>query len=185
MTKFLRLILGLVLFICGEYFGNRVFTYYDQKSFIWIIGILAVIMVFVGTALILEVPFRVLNNQYYKFIEKNKVIANLFCVPMFFLAILLFVLPATVFYYYSGKYHKEQIDHFGVTQDIIIDNESHGKNSNNYSDFTFYHKGEKWRGSLRTWKYKLGDSAKIIYSSENPNEVEWYERYLETKKNTK
>jgi hypothetical protein len=34
---------------------------------------------------------------------------------------------------------------------------------------------------LDHWNYHVGDTIEIIYSSQNPNEHEWYEKYLEDK----
>jgi hypothetical protein len=36
---------------------------------------------------------------------------------------------------------------------------------------------------LDAWQYQIGDSAQIIYSSQNPNETEWFNKYLEDKEN--
>ena len=171
------------MFVGGEYLGYRVFTNYNQGGFVGLVGLLAVIITLIGIALILEIPFSYLNEFYYKYVENNKTLANIICIPMFILTIGFFAIPTIVFYHYSDKYHQEQLDSFGVTQDIIIDSESHGKNSNNYSYFNFFHNGIEWRKSLRIWHYGIGDTAKIIYSKENPNEVEWYEKYLEKKIN--
>jgi hypothetical protein len=181
LKKALRFIFGALLFVSGEYLGYRLFTNDNQSSLIGLLGILAVLMTFIGMALILEIPYLYLNRLYHKKMVTNKVIANIVCIPMLVLIISSFVIPVMVYTHHSHKYHKEQINKYGVMQDIIIENESHGKNSNNYSDFSFYHNGKKWRGSLRTWNYRLGDSAKIIYSSQNPNEMEWYEKYLKQK----
>lgn len=182
MKKVFRFILGILLFGCGEYLGYRVFISYNQNSLLGIVGIIAVIMTFWGMFLIIETPLLFLADLSDKLKSKNKLIHFALFIPIFILTISLFAIPVIVHSHYSDKYHKEQIDNFGVIQDIIIDNESHGKNSNNYSDFSFYHNGIERRGSLRTWNYRLGDSAKIIYSSENPNEVDWYEKYIKTKK---
>ena len=182
MKKIFRFILGAILFGGGEYLGYRVFTNYNQGSYVGLVGLLAVIITLIGITLILVIPFSYLNDLYYKCFEINKTIANLIFIPQLILLISFFAIPTLIFYYYSEKYHLKQLDSFGITQDIIIDSESHGKNSNNYSNFNFLHNGIEWRGSLSTWHYRLGDSARIIYSKENPNEVEWYEKYLEKKK---
>jgi uncharacterized membrane protein len=182
LKKILRFLLGVSLFVGGEYLGYEVFINYNQNSLLGIVGILAVVMSFGGMFLIIETPILFLANLCDEYKNKNKLTHFILFIPMIIMAISLFALPVIVYTHYSEKYHKEQIDKYGVIQNIIIDNESHGKNSNNYSDFSFYHNGIEWRGSLRTWNYRLGDSAKIIYSSENPNEVEWFEKYIKTKK---
>ena len=182
MKKLIRSIIGGCLFIGGEYLGYRVFTNYNQNIFIHLFGVLAFCMTFGGVALLVEFPFSYLNKKYNEKKATNKTIAYLICVPTFVLIISSLFIPAFVFYHYTGKYHRDQIDKFGVVQKIMIESESHGKNSNNYSYFRFYHNGQVWKGDLPIWRYGIGDSAKIIYSKENPNEVEWYEKYLESRK---
>ena len=57
-----------------------------------------------------------------------------------------------------------------------------GQNSRHDLLFKYDYNGKSFDGMLHRWKYKVGDSALVIYSSENPGEVAWYYRYKENKK---
>ncbi len=60
---------------------------------------------------------------------------------------------------------------------MYLESEIKGRSSRHDLCFTFRHNQRTWHGMLDHGQYEVGDSAVIIYSSQNPNEVEWFEKY--------
>jgi hypothetical protein len=168
---------GLILTIIGEYLVFRVYTHIEFDIVFGLLGIISFIIIFTGCILFLTPFFNLwieLDKQLKSTQSKYR---NLINVVAFFLSCIPFIVAGKVFYYYTGKYHTEQLQQNGVVTKVKIKSEITGNNSRHDLYFDFIHNGEKWEGSLGHWKYEVGDSVEIIYSSENPNEVSYYELF--------
>lgn len=175
-------LLGLALTTIGEYLAFRVYTQIEFDIVFGLLGIISLISIFLGCILFLA-PFLNLWIELDKQLKSTQSkYRNLINVVAFFLYCVPFIVSGKVFYYYIGKYHKEQLQQYGVVTKVKIKSEITGNNSRHDLYFDFIHNGEKWEGSLGHWKYEVGDSVEIIYSSENPNEVEYYELFCEINK---
>lgn len=172
-------IFGIVLAILGEYLAYYVYTNIQQDTLNGCLGVIAFVAIFIGVIMVLS-PFITLWEGIHKRLETTKpVYRNLIHVIGFLFLTVPFFVAGKVFYHFTGKYHIEQLKQHGIVTKVKIQSEIKGNNSRHDLCFDFMHNGKKWEGMLDHWNYQVGDSAVIIYSAENPNEVEWYQLYLE------
>lgn len=173
-------LLGIAFILFGELLAYYVFTSIEQGGFfLGLLGITAFVVIITGIVFLLMAPFKfffrtedIINEKpiWYKYSIR---------ILSYFLGIAPFMMAGLIFYHYTRNYHDSQLEQFGVVKQVLIDGEIKGKNGRNDLTFSFLHNGRKWSGSEDKWKYKIGDSVPIIYSSQNPNELEWYRKYLE------
>jgi hypothetical protein len=72
-----------------------------------------------------------------------------------------------------NKYEKEQLETFGRLQKVrISDIQNKGKGSP-YAFFDFYLDGKKYTNELSPKNYSIGDSVRIIFSTNNTDIVKW------------
>ena len=76
-----------------------------------------------------------------------------------------------------NKYEKDQLKTFGRLQKVRI-NDIHLKGKGTpYALFDFYLDGKKYSNDLNPKNYSIGDSATIIFSTNNTDIVKWEEDY--------
>ncbi|MBC6368716.1 hypothetical protein [Algoriphagus sp. AK58] len=76
-----------------------------------------------------------------------------------------------------NKYEKDQLKTFGRLQKVRI-NDIHFKGKGTpYALFDFYLDGKKYSNDLNPKNYSIGDSATIIFSTNNTDIVKWEEDF--------
>ncbi|MFZ4797452.1 MAG: hypothetical protein ACOYMA_08145 [Bacteroidia bacterium] len=175
--------LGLALAVMGEILAFYVYSKIDQGGILnGLIGITAFFSIFFGTIIISIYPEEYIKKNV-RFKIKSNYLNFLIGSTLFIIFKLPFVLAIMIFYHFTGNYHDNQLKQFGIVKTVFIESEITGKNSRHDLCFQFNHNGKIWDGMLDAWQYQIGDSAQIIYSSQNPNETEWFNKYLEDKEN--
>ncbi len=116
-------------------------------------------------------------SQFKKAIGSKKAgsISNTF-------TLLCFLLVAVIMYLFftaTNKYQREQLDKFGQVQKVLIKDIRYRKGRSAYFDFYFDNQTLSTR--LYSDRLKAGDSASIIFSTENPDIVKWLYDYKQWK----
>lgn len=182
MKILLSIILGIALAITGEILAFYVYSNYSQGGFInGLLGISAVIAILLGIVLALSYPIKYAEQLEVRLKEKSKLIKFLTGSIIFIVFITPFVVAVAAFYHFTETYHEEQLEKYGVVTTVIIQSEINDKNNRHDLCFQFMHDGITWEGMLDRWNYTVGDTVEIIYSSQNPNEHEWYKKYTADK----
>ncbi len=185
MRIFTTIIAGIALVILGEMLAFYVYSRYTQGGLInGFLGISAFLAIVIGALLFIRYPVHYADIIRIKYRGKNELIKFIMGTFIFIFTPTPFILAVVAFYHFTGKYHDEQLDKFGVVKKVLIEKEIIGRNSRHDLCFSFNHEGKTWGGMLDNWVYHVGDSVEIIYSSQNPNETEWYRKYLEEIKET-
>jgi hypothetical protein len=180
MKTFFKSLLGLMAIVLGELLAYYVFTSIKQGGFLMgLLGVLAFISILGGCLLLIAplLDYAAPLEAWRK--KQSRLLRTSLSLLFFSLAMSPFVASVVIFYHFSGRYHDEQIAQFGTLTTVYIEGEIKSENSRHDLYFSFEHEGKIWEGMLDAWHYQVGDSAQIIYSSNNPNEVEWYQKYLE------
>lgn len=182
MRTLVSIFTGFLLFYIGEEIAFYVYKYYYQNSNLAILGIFAVIIILIGATLITAPLILKWSPKLGEWVnEKNKLTR---AITYTLLLIFLFtphITSIVLFNRRSDRYHLEQLEKFGVVQKIKITGKIDGQNSRHDLLFEYEYNGKKYHGMLNRWKFQVGDSALIIYSSQNPSEVSWYKKFLERK----
>ncbi|MBI1184936.1 hypothetical protein GC194_11735 [bacterium] len=177
----IKMIAGLCLVFFGEELALYVYKYYYKNSNLAILGILAVVILMFGSTFISWPIIRwssKIDKRVKKWNKPAKVIAYTSILVIFFIP---HMASIVLFYKNTDEYHIKQLDAYGITQMVYIAGKIEGENSRHDLLFEYNHDGEIFNGMLNRWKFQVGDSALIIYSSENPSELEWYQKYIENK----
>ena len=173
-------IIGISIAFLGELLAYHVFANYNQGGWInGFLGITAFIAIFGGVILTIAYPISLAGKAEAYFNKKGNFINFLAGTSAFLFMTAPFVIATVTFYHFTGKYHDEQLEQFGMVTTVRIESEITGENSRHDLCFRFKHHGKTWKGMLDFWHYQVGDSVEVIFSSENPNETEWYQKYLE------
>ncbi|GEM_PF-3817440 len=181
MKKVLVTLLGVAVTVLGEMLAYHVFTSITQGGFLMgLKGVTAFVTILGGLALMVYHPLISAEKAEVHLKEKGKLVLYSFRSVALIAIVAPFVLAIVAFYHFTGKYHDEQIEKYGIVQKVLIETEITGRNSRHDLCFRYTHDGKTWDGMLSAWEYQVGDSAEIIFSSQNPNEVEWYQRYLDS-----
>jgi len=85
------------------------------------------------------------------------------------------------FFTATDKYERDQLDKFGQVQKVLIKDIRYRKSRRAYFDFYFIDQTLTTR--LYSKQLKVGDSAFIIFSTDNPAIVKWLDDYKKNKKN--
>lgn len=93
------------------------------------------------------------------------------------LFIILFAGTAYVLVTSLNKYEKDQLKTFGQLQKVKIIDIRHKGKGTSYAFFDFYLEGKKYSNDLSPKNYNIGDSATIIFSTNNTDIVEWAEDF--------
>lgn len=72
-----------------------------------------------------------------------------------------------------NKYEKDQLKTFGQLQKVKIIDIHHKGKGTAYAFFDFYLDGKKYSNNLSPKDYNIGDSATIIFSTDNTDIVKW------------
>ena len=183
MTNFktlLIVIFGILLALFGEWLGYFVYTSKIQGGFLMgLLGFTAFVTVFGGVILIWYPLIKSEEKINQWLINKNKLVkfSTYISLTTYFLTPPIFAIVC--FYHFTNIYTNNQLAEFGIKQRVKITRQITGKNSRHDLLFKFNHEGKNWDGMLDSWKYNIGDSAEIIFSSDNPNEVEWYLKFIQ------
>lgn len=76
-----------------------------------------------------------------------------------------------------SKYAKYQLTTYGKLQKVRINDIHYKGKGTPYAFFDFYMDGKKFTNNLSPKNYSVGDSATIIYSTNNTDIVEWAEDF--------
>lgn len=183
MKKLLIFLAGVSIAILGEMLAYYVYTSYTQGGLVnGLLGIIAFIAILIGLILAISPFFPFLENIEKRLKLKNKILYVTACIFALVVFISPLVAAVVTFYHFTGKYDEEQLEQFGIVKKVLIEDEITGRNSRHDLCFSFWHDSKLWEGMMGAWKYQVGDSAEIIYSSNNPNVTAWYRKYLEEKK---
>jgi hypothetical protein len=71
------------------------------------------------------------------------------------------------------KYEKDQLSTFGQTQEVVINDIGYKGKGTSYAFFDFYFNGKTYSNNLDPKDYEVGDSATIIFSTNDPDIVKW------------
>lgn len=178
LKNLLFIIVGLALTVLGEYLAFWVYTNIEYDIVMGLLGILAFCSIFIGVIFLVSPYINLWIKVDKQLNTKQPIYRGAINTGAFLLLTIPFIAAGMVFYSLTSQYHDDQLKQYGVVTRIKIQSEITGSNSRHDMCFEFKHNGEKWEGMLGYWNYEVGDSADIIYSSENPNEVAWYELYL-------
>jgi len=75
------------------------------------------------------------------------------------------------------KYEKDQLQTFGRLQKVRINDIHYKGKGTPYAFFDFYLDGKKYTNELSPKNYSIGDSATIIFSTNNTDIVKWADDY--------
>ena len=78
---------------------------------------------------------------------------------------------------FLSKYEKDQLKTFGRLQKVRITDIHYKGKGTPYAFFDFYLDGKKYTGDLSPKNYNIGDSATIIFSTNNTDIVKWADDY--------
>lgn len=76
-----------------------------------------------------------------------------------------------------NKYEKDQLKNFGRLQKVRINDIHYKGKGTPYAFFDFYLDGKKYTNDLNPKNYSIGDSATIIFSTNNTDIVKWADDY--------
>ena len=172
-------IAGILLAVFGEVLGYYVYASFTHGIINTIFGLISFFAIAVGTFLAVYPLILLIEKIRLRKTVKGSVLSKMINGLSMLIGILSFVLAWGMFYYFTGQYHKSQISKYGTVQKVVILSEIRGRNSRHDLCFQFNHDGKVWKGMLDAWKYRIGDTVDIIFSGRNPNEQEWYRKFLE------
>lgn len=78
---------------------------------------------------------------------------------------------------FLNKYEKDQLKNFGRLQKVRINDIHYKGKGESYAFFNFYLDGKKYTNDLSPKNYSIGDSATIIFSTNNTDIVKWVDDY--------
>lgn len=93
------------------------------------------------------------------------------------LTIIIFASTAYEVFNYVNEYKINQLKNFGQLQKVRINDIHRTTKGGPYVSFEFYFNGKKFEDRLSRNNYNVGDSAKIIFSTNNPDIVIWAEDF--------
>lgn len=179
MKAVLTSIVGLLVVVLGELLAFDVYANKDQGGF-WngFFGILAFLFILFGIIMMLYFPLNSIGKLEESFNNRSKWLKNsvgMLVITLFFTP---FAIAVIVFYHFTGAYHDQQLKDHGKVTKVYIEQEIIGFRSRHDLCFRFWYEDKEWDLMLDHWEYEVGDSVDIIFSTENPNEIEWYQKYL-------
>ena len=179
----LAIISGILLAAFGEWLAYYVYTSKVQGGFyLGFLGIIAFIAVLIGATLV-AIPLAITMDKSSGWLKAKSVFVR---TPIYLFGVLYsiapFVLAVVTFYHFANKYTFHQLKTYGVRQTVVITDEIIGRNSRHDLLFEYEHEGKIWEGMIDHWKYNVGDTVDIIYSTDNPHEVAWYDKFTQENK---
>lgn len=172
LKTILTVIIGILIAVLGEVLAFTVYSNHDQGGFMnGLLGVVAFITILLGAILVVYPLVAYTDKMELYLSKKANYIKFVFRSVAFVFFIAPFVVAALAFYHFTEQYHDTQLRQFGTVTKVLIEHEIRGSNSIN-------HDGNIYDGMLDAWEYQVGDSVEVIYSANNPNEKEWYRKYL-------
>ena len=177
MKTLITIVIGLVLIFLGEELALYVYANYYLNSSLALLGILAFTIIASGATLITYQLAKQTTNfdQWVK--DKSIIIKALIYPPLLIICLTPYISSVVLFYKNTNAYHQEQLDNHGVIAKVKITDKIDRLKSRHDLLFRYEYDGTTYKGMLNRWKYDVGDSVLILFSSENPGEVAWYEKY--------
>jgi len=185
------LLLNSLLILVGAFILYKVWWTKDSARFLGLIGYCFVafgsILLSVSLTRIIisskrDFDFTTLSNKKkYQILKeaigssKVKVINTIYCS----LSIILFGSTTYGLVAFLNKYEKEQLKNFGRLQKVRI-YDIHYKGKTQYAFFDFYLDGKKYSNDLNQKNFSVGDSATIIFSTNNTDILKWAEDFDES-----
>lgn len=188
MRKIIKeILINLLLIIFGVYILYLNWWAEDARKFLGILAFLLIGYGFLSYSLALTrmiVPTK-LNFGYSEIIDKNKYYAfkdavgakkfkltNFTFVGLFVVFIAVF---ACFFVRFLDEYELNQLTSYGKVQKIRVDEIKYKKTLQAFFEFKF--NNEIFKDNLPSENYKVGDSAVIVFSTENPSINMWIDDF--------
>ncbi|ASK31917.1 hypothetical protein CEY12_18185 [Chryseobacterium sp. T16E-39] len=127
-----------------------------------------------------DISFSVLSEKdKYEILKRSIGQKKLKMINICYISLFLILFAATAvgLVISVNKYEKYQLKTYGLIQKVKINTIEHKGKGDPYAFFDFYLDGKKYSTDLSQKNYTVGDSATIIFSTDNTDIVDWAEDF--------
>lgn len=118
---------------------------------------------------------KLYTKYSYKKVGLKKV--RLINITYIILCLIIFALSAFSYVKLANQYETNQLKYYGIKQKIKIKEVRYKGKGNKYAIFDYYLNGEKYSNDLLNQSFVVGDSATIIFSSDDTDILKWFDDY--------
>ena len=192
MTKIQALkysLLNALLILIGAFIFYKVFWKNDGSRLLGLIGFCFVsfgsILLSVSLTRIIintktDFDFTTLSNpKKYQILKEKIGVTKLRVINTMYASLTIIIFASTAYevFNYVNEYKINQLKNFGQLQKVRINDIHRTTKGGPYVSFEFYFNGKKFEDRLSRNNYNVGDSVKIIFSTNNPDIVIWAEDF--------
>ncbi|MBK1895390.1 hypothetical protein [Chryseobacterium paridis] len=182
-----NILLNLFAILLGVFIIFKVWWIHGGERFLGIIAFFLVPIgsLFLGISLTkiivptkTDISFSVLSDKdKYEILKSSIGSKKVKMINICYISLFLILFATTVFglVLSLNKYEKYQLKTYGRIQKVKINNIEYKGKGSPYVFFDFYLDGKKYSTDLNQKNYSIGDSAIIIFSTDNTDIVEWAE----------
>ncbi|PBQ31906.1 hypothetical protein CNR22_09030 [Sphingobacteriaceae bacterium] len=118
------------------------------------------------------------NSLNYKEL-KNKVGRKIHLINITYISLFLFLFVISSYSYITLFHNHEfnQLKKFGQTQKVVITKTGHLGKGSSFAFFDFYFNDKKYSDHLSQKHFSEGDSETIIFSTQDPDIIEWVDDF--------
>jgi hypothetical protein len=123
-----------------------------------------------------DFSFSILSDKKkYQTLKDTIGLTKVKVINVSYIALFLILFAGTTYGLFTSlnKYAKDQLHTFGRLQKVRINDIHYKGKGTPYAFFDFYMNGKKYTNNLSPKNYSIGDSAIIIFSTNNTDIVEW------------
>jgi hypothetical protein len=182
-------LLNALLILLGAYIIFKVFWKNDGSGLLGLIGFCFIsfgaILLSVSLTRIIsntktDLNFATLSNpKKYQILKETIGLPKVKMINTMYASLTVMIFASTVYgvYNYVNEYKNNQLKDFGQFQKVRINDIHRTTKGGPYVSFEFYFNDKKFKHRLSRNNYNIGDSARIIFSTNNPDIVIWAEDF--------
>lgn len=178
-------LLNSLLILIGAFIIYKVWWTNDGEKFLGLIGycligfgsiLLSVSLTRIIISTKTNFDFTTLSNQKkYQILKETIGSSKVKTINLIYCSLTIIIFSGTLYFLVTSlnKYEKDQLKNFGQLQKVRINDIHYKGKGTKYAFFDFYLNGKKLTNELNPKNYSVGDSATIIFSTQNTDIVKW------------
>ncbi len=177
-NKWLLAFLGFVMLISAHYLMYENHTQIGNQNKTPLFIFPAFFLFYGGITCLGEICHRVYTSIEKRIETKKRLLKNIYNVTIFTLIIISIFLPHIC---YTTKYDQYQLANFGTMQEVVIKKifyrSSIKGGGSEYASFHIKLNDSIIYKELPKRAFFVGDTGTVIFSSQNPNIIKWFNEY--------